>query len=86
MRRAEYPVLPAYKLKKLTTPPLLVGTIVHEVLGRWLRTRNENEAFPADRLASEAFRLFDHPPKEAPFWDDTYAGGVDSEVLARSAK
>lgn len=74
----------AYALKELTTPPLVVGQIVHDVIGRWLRTRVENDPFPLQRLIQEALGLFDHPPQPIRYFSDVYLIGIEDDELVHA--
>lgn len=72
----------AYQLKYLTTPPILVGNIVHEILGRWLRTHSAGAPFPTDRLLVEVDKAFDFWLRSPRFWHDVYSDGVGSDEIS----
>ena len=74
----------AYKLKGLSTPPLVVGNIVHLILGRWLRTHISGEPFPLERLTAEAMAEFDRPAKPVVYWSDVYSDGLDAELISEA--
>lgn len=63
----------ARKLKQLKTLPLLVGNVIHEVIGRAIRTRPEQSSdVPADRLHDEADATFDRMYGETVLFEHYY--------------
>ena len=47
-----------YQLKKMTTVPMLVGTVVHQTISRVLEALQTGREMPVDAAVEQTFRLF----------------------------